>query len=140
MDWQRDAKYYQFWTLADPQGRFVIPNIRPGSYTLHAFADGVLGEFELTDVRVAAVENKNLGSLRWTPKRFGKTLWEIGVPDRSAREFRHGDHYWQWGLYFQYPKEFPNDVHFILGQSDWRRDWNYVQPPRLVEATAPVGG
>ena len=138
VDWQRDAKFYQFWARADAQGRFTIPNVRPGPYTLHAIADGVLGEFTLTNLTVAAGEKKSLGELAWTPLRYGRTVWEIGVPDRTAREFRHGDHYWQWGLYFDYPKEFPNDVNFVIGRSDWRRDWNYVQPPRIESRDVPV--
>jgi len=131
IDWQRDSKFYQYWTRADAQGRFSIRHIRPGSYTLHAFADGVLGEFTRTNLAVGSGENKSLGRLEWTPVRFGRTVWEIGVPDRSAREFRHGNNYWHWGLYYDYPKEFPNDVNFIVGISDWSRDWNYVQPPRI---------
>jgi rhamnogalacturonan endolyase len=138
IDWQRDAKYYQFWARAEPGGRFVIPHIRPGAYTLHAIADGVLGEFNLTNLSVTDGQQKSLGRLEWAPQRFGRTVWEIGVPDRTAREFRHGDHYWQWGLYFDYPKEFPNDVNFIVGRSDWRRDWNYVQPPRIETRDVPV--
>jgi rhamnogalacturonan endolyase len=130
VDWQRDSKHYQFWARADDHGRFTIRNIRPGSYTLHAFADGVLGEFRLANVRVAAGKTKDLGRRVWQPVRHGRQLWEIGVPNRSAEEFRHGDDYWHWGLYYQYPKEFPNDVHFAIGKSDWRRDWNYCQPPR----------
>ncbi|HWX19119.1 MAG TPA: polysaccharide lyase family protein [Candidatus Binatia bacterium] len=140
VDWQRDAKFYQFWARADALGRFAIPNVRPGTYTLHAIADGVLGEFTLTNITVSPGEAKSLGTLTWTPLRFGRTLWEIGVPDRTAREFRHGDHYWQWGLYFDYPKEFPQDVNFIIGKSDWRRDWNYVQPPHLETRNVPVVG
>ncbi len=138
VDWQRDTKFYQFWTRADVEGNFSIRNIRPGSYTLHAFGDGVLGEFSLTNVTVSAGENITLSNLVWQPDRFGRTLWEIGVPDRTAREFRHGDHFWQWGLYYQYPQEFPNDVNFIIGQSDWRRDWNYAQPPRISGKDHPV--
>ncbi len=34
VDWQRDSKYYQFWTRAGVDGTFAIPNIRPGNYTL----------------------------------------------------------------------------------------------------------
>ena len=45
IDWQRDGKYYQFWVRGDSNGKFSIKNIRPGTYTLHAFADGVLGEY-----------------------------------------------------------------------------------------------
>ena len=140
VDWQRDAKYYQFWTRADAVGRFTIRNVRPGAYTLHAIADGVLGEFALTNVSVAPGMTRTLGELYWQPPRFGRTVWQIGVPDRTAREFRHGDHYWQWGLYFQYPKEFPNDLNFVIGKSDWRRDWNYVQPPRIESQDVPISG
>ena len=140
VDWQRDAKFYQFWTRADGQGRFTIPNVRAGNYTLHAIADGVLGEFTLTNVVVAAGAAKSLGELTWEPKYFGRPLWQIGVANRAATEFRHGDDYWHWGLYFDYPKEFPNDVNFVIGQSDWRKDWNYVQPPRIGSRDVDVVG
>ena len=130
VDWQQDAKFYQFWTRGDQQGHFTIPNIRPGTYTLHAIADGVLGEFAKTDITVEPGKSLDLGRLEWTPVRFGKQIWEIGVPNRSAEEFRHGDHYWQWGLYNLYPTEFPNDVNFTVGKSDYHTDWNYAQLPR----------
>jgi rhamnogalacturonan endolyase len=130
VDWQRDAKFYQFWSRADAHGNFHIPNVRPGKYTLHAIADGVLGEYIRTDIVIAAGRSLALGALAWQPVRYGKQVWEIGVPNRSAEEFRHGDHYWEWGLYLKYPGEFPNDVHFMIGKSDFRSDWNYCQPPR----------
>ena len=132
VDWQRDAKFYQFWTHADSGGRFSIPNVRPGNYTLRAVADGIIGEFAFTNVSVANGQLNQLGVLDWQPVRYGRTLWQIGTPDRTAREFRHGDHYWQWGLYFQYSQEFPKDVNYIIGRSSPRKDWNYVQPPRLL--------
>lgn len=133
VDWQMDAKYYQFWAQGDAQGRFVIPNVRPGTYTLHAIADNVLGEFAQADVTVAPGRPLDLGRLTWMPVRFGRQLWDIGVPDRTAAEFRHGDHYWQWGLYLQYPKDFPNDVHYVIGKSSPRTDWNYAQVPRVPD-------
>lgn len=131
VDWQRDSKHYQFWTRADSRGNFTLPNVRPGSYVLYAFADGVLGQFTGPDVTIPSGKTISLGTLTWKPLRYGRTLWEIGIPDRSAAEFRHGDHYWQWGLYYEYPREFPHDVDFTIGQSEWRRDWNYCQPPRI---------
>lgn len=139
VDWQRDARYYQYWARADSRGRFQIRHVAPGTYTLRAITDGVLGEFSLTNVTVAGRE-RSLGELTWIPRRFGRTVWEIGVPDRTAREFRNGDRYWHWGLYFNYPKEFPRDVNFVVGQSDWRRDWNYVQPPRIETQDVPMAG
>jgi rhamnogalacturonan endolyase len=128
VDWQLDAKYYQFWTRATGD-RFTIPKVRPGSYTLHAIADGVLGEFAKTEIKVEPGQTIDLGRLEWTPVRHGRQLWEVGVPNRSAEEFRHGDRYWQWGLYNLYDKEFPNDVNFVIGKSDPRTDWNYAQVP-----------
>ncbi len=131
VDWQRDSKHYQFWARGDDEGRFTIRNVRPGTYTLYAIADGVQGEFRQDNVAVAAGEKNDLGRLTWRPVRYGRQLWEIGTPNRSAEEFRHGDDYWHWGLYDQYPKEFPDDVRFVVGKSDPRRDWNYCQPPRV---------
>jgi rhamnogalacturonan endolyase len=131
IDWQLDAKSYQFWVRADEHGSFRISNVRPGSYTLYAIADGVLGEFSKPQVEVTAGKATDLGNLTWSPMRYGKQLWEIGVPNRSAEEFRHGDDYWHWGLYQLYPKEFPDDVNFVIGKSDWRKDWNFCQPPRV---------
>jgi rhamnogalacturonan endolyase len=128
VDWQNDAKYYQFW-VRSRNGQFTIPKVRPGMYTLHAIADGVLGEFALPDVKVEAGKTVNVGRLEWTPVRHGRQIWEIGTPDRTGQEFRHGDHYWQWGLYNQYDKDFPKDVNFVVGKSDARADWNYAQVP-----------
>ena len=131
VDWQLDAKSYQFWVRADEHGSFRIPNVRPGSYVLYAFADGVLGEFRHPHVEVVADKTTDVGPLEWKPVRYGKQLWEIGIPNRSAEEFRHGDDYWHWGLYQLYSKEFPSDVNFVIGKSDWHKDWNYCQPPRV---------
>lgn len=130
VDWQLDAKHYEFWTRGDEQGHFTIPAVRPGKYTLHAIATGVLGELTRTDVQIDAGKTVDLGRLEWKPVRFGKQLWDVGIPDRTAAEFLHGNHYWQWGLYNEYPKDFPNDVHFVIGQSDFHKDWNYCQCPR----------
>lgn len=127
--WQLDAKHYQFWTQADADGHFQIPHVRPGAYTLHAIADGVLGEFALTTVLVEAGKQLELGGLTWRPVRHGRQLWDIGIPNRNASEFFKGDDYFHWGWYLQYPKLFPNDVHYVIGQSDYRRDWFFEQVP-----------
>ncbi len=140
VDWQTDAKHYEFWVRGDAQGRFTIPNVRPGAYTLHAIADGVLGEYMKADVTVAAGQTLDLGRLTWTPVRHGRQLWDIGVPDRTAREYLHGDKGRQWGLYLQYPKDFPSDVHYVIGKSDYHKDWNYAQVPRAQDATGSGNG
>ena len=128
--WQEDAKHYEFWVHADDQGHFSIPNVRPGTYTLHAIADGVLGDFSQDNVTVEPGKALDLGTVKWQPLRYGKQVWDIGIPNRKASEFLHGDHYWKWGLYNEYPKDFPDDVNFVIGKSDYHKDWNYAQCPR----------
>lgn len=130
VDWQRDAKFYQVWSQPDDTGRFALGNVRPGRHTLRAISEGIIGEFALAEVEVTAGSTNALGTLHWQPTRHGRTLWQIGIPDRTAREFRRGAEAWQWGTYFHYLRDFPNDVDFVVGQSDWRRDWFYTQPPR----------
>jgi rhamnogalacturonan endolyase len=130
VDWQLDAKHYEFWARGDDQGRFTIPSVRAGKYVLHAIATGVLAEYSRAEIQIEPGKSIDLGRLEWKPVRFGRQLWDIGIPDRTAGEFLHGDHYWQWGLYNQYPKDFPNDVNFVIGKSDFHKDWNYCQCPR----------
>lgn len=130
VDWQNDAKNYEFWVRGRDDGSFSIPDVRPGTYTLHAIADGVLGEFVLSNVTVKADGAVQLGTLTWRPVRYGRQLWEIGIPNRSAREFFKGSDYDHWGWYLQYPRLFPRDVNYIIGQSDFRKDWFFEQVPR----------
>ena len=129
-DWQQQALGYQAWTRADADGRFTLRAVRPGRYTLYAFTDGVLDEFHRAEIEVPAGGELALGDLAWTPVRHGRQLWQIGMPDRSAKEFRHGDDYRRWGLWLEYPKEFPRDVNFVVGESDPRVDWNFAQGTR----------
>jgi len=129
MTWQNDAKHYEFWTRGSSSGRFSIPNVRPGAYELHAVADGVLGEYSRADITVKAGGEVDLGKLVWVPVRYGKQLWQIGIPNRSASEFLRGDDHWHWGEYIEYAKLFPNDVNFTIGKSDFRKDWFIYQVP-----------
>jgi rhamnogalacturonan endolyase len=127
--WETDGKHYEYWTQADAAGNFTVKNARPGTYVLYAFNNGILGEFSRADVTVEAGKTRNLGTLNWTPVRYGRQLWDIGIPNRSAEEFLHGDHPWIWGNYNLYRQDFPNDVNFVIGKSNYATDWNYAQPP-----------
>jgi rhamnogalacturonan endolyase len=135
LEWQKQAKGYQFWVRADNKGQFRIPHVRPGRYTVYAFTDGVMDEYSKDDIVVEAGKTVDLGTIKWVPKRYGRELWQIGTPDRTAREFRHGDDYRKWGLWLEYPKDFPNDVNFTIGKSDPAKDWNYSQMTREVDGS-----
>ncbi len=129
--WEHDGNYYQFWTDGTEDGKFDITNVRPGTYTMHAFADGVLGEYAQTDIKVEAGKNLDLGKLDWKPVRYGKQLWEIGFPTRYADKFLKGDgaNYWLWGWCMRYSLLFPNDITYTIGKSDYRKDWFFEQVP-----------
>ncbi len=131
--WQRDGKFYQYWTRASGDGSFKIDGVRPGTYVLRAFADGVWGEFAKADVTVSAGGVVNLGEVRWSPEHAGRTIWQIGVPDRSAAEFKNGDRYWEWGNYLRFKEDFPKGVDYIIGKSDWKNDWHICQPLDLTK-------
>ncbi len=131
VDWAHDAKFYQFWNDGGEDGKFTITNVRPGTYTLHAFADGVLGEFSQANITVAAGQNLDLGKIEWKPVRYGKQVWEIGYPDRTGGKFYKGDgdNYWLWGWCIRYGELFPNDITYTIGKSDYHKDWFFEQVP-----------
>jgi rhamnogalacturonan endolyase len=131
--WQRDAKYYQFWKQAQDDGTFEIPNVHPGTYTLRAFADGVLGEFAQANVKIEAGKMLDLGKIQWTPVRHGRQLWDIGIANRNSREFLKGDDYYHDGMQAMYAELFPDDVHYVVGKSDFTRDIYYQHVPHLDE-------
>jgi rhamnogalacturonan endolyase len=92
-------------------------------------------------VTVTADTTNDLGTITWTPTRVGPTVFEIGYPDRTGAKFRHGEDYWVgdigpspndpmpiWSKFLEYPFDFPNGPDYIVGQSRWSTDWNFVQP------------
>jgi rhamnogalacturonan endolyase len=129
--WPHDGNYYQFWTEGSADGKFTIANVRPGTYTLHAFANGVLGEYAKADITVEAGKSVNLGKLDWQPVRYGKQIWEIGYPDRTGDKFfkGDGDNYWLWGWGLRYAGLFPNDITYTVGTSDYHKDWFFQEVP-----------
>jgi rhamnogalacturonan endolyase len=139
MTWQNDAKHYEFWVRGTADGKFTIPNVRAGTYELHAIADGVLGELTVANVKVGEGGNVDLGQVIWKPVRYGKQVWQIGIPNRSASEFLHGDDHWHWGEYIEYAKLFPHDVNYTVGKSDFHKDWFIYQVPHDEDANDPTG-
>jgi rhamnogalacturonan endolyase len=117
---------------------------------LYATAPGVVGEYRQDNMTVDSTGEIQLGTLDWAPRTFGEALWRIGVPDRSAAEFRRGNEFREWGVWFNYPKDFPNEVDFTIGKSREERDWNYAHMvywseeggwrPKLDVKTTPSEG
>jgi rhamnogalacturonan endolyase len=129
--WIHDARFYQFFNDGTEDGKFAITKVRPGSYTLHATADGVLGDFAQANITVEPGKTIDLGKLVWKPVRFGRQVWEIGSPDRAADEFLKGDgsNYWLWGWNLRYALLFPDGLTYTVGKSDPRKDWFFEEVP-----------
>ncbi|KAF5942713.1 hypothetical protein HYC85_020355 [Camellia sinensis] len=88
----------------------------------------------------------DMGDLVYEPPRAGPTLWEIGIPDRSAAEFyipepnpkyinklyvNHPDRFRQYGLWERYADLYPDeDLVYTIGVSDYRKDWFFAQVNR----------
>jgi rhamnogalacturonan endolyase len=87
---------YMFWSQADASGRFTVPEVVPGTYSVHVYATqgtivddttaGFGGEIVGT-VTVAAGAN-DVGTLTWSPPYHAKLLWSIGESDQRSGEFR----------------------------------------------------
>ncbi|OMO57563.1 hypothetical protein COLO4_35295 [Corchorus olitorius] len=147
--WQMESKNYQFWTKADENGFFSIRNIRPGDYNLYAWVPGFIGDFRHEVViTISSGCNIEIGDIIFKPPRDGPTLWEIGIPDRSAAEFyvpdpdpkhvnrlfiNHPDRFRQYGLWDRYTELYPDgDLVYTIGVSDYRRDWFFAHVVRKV--------
>ncbi len=126
--WQFESKHYQYWARADGDGNFTIPNVRPGTYTLYSFATGAVGEYSQSNLSVSAGATTDLGEVVWNTYHPGSRIaWEIGIPDRDSREFRHGSDYFEPFLFQQFAGEFCGALEYTVGVSNWSTDWNYAQ-------------
>ncbi|KAK9090224.1 hypothetical protein Sjap_023401 [Stephania japonica] len=146
--WQTEDKGYQFWTRADLNGSFSIDNVRTGIYDLYAWAPDFVGDYKSNKViTVTPGSNIDLGVIVFEPPRDGPTLWEIGIPDRSAAEFfvpapgpryvnplyLNQDRFRQYGLWERYSVLYPdNDLIYTINSSDYRKDWFFSHVPRRI--------
>ncbi|MBC7914727.1 MAG: T9SS type A sorting domain-containing protein [Pyrinomonadaceae bacterium] len=140
-DFQLWTKNYQFWVKTDASGNFSIPNVLPGTYNMYAFGSGSAGQMTKNAfLTVTAGTTTALGNVTWIPDRVAPTIWEIGIPDRTAKEFKHGTDWWvpgiypnpNWAKFMDYTSEFPNGITHTIGQSNWATDWNFVQQYNLI--------
>lgn len=130
-----DTTSLQYWAEIDESGAFSIPQVVEGTYRVTIYADGVFGWFIQDNVEVSKSSNEL--DFTWSEESAGKEIWRIGVPDKSAGEYRHGyapdtskplepeQYRIYWGAY-DYPEEFPDGVNFHVGESDEAKDLNYI--------------
>lgn len=148
--WQKDCKRYQFWTRTDDEGFFNITFVRVGTYDVFGWVNGYIGDFkrDAPSLNITIGKNVDLGDLVYNPPRDGPTLWEIGIPDRTAKEFyipdpkpeyvnklyvNHTDRFRQYGLWERYGELYPNDdMVYDVSKHDFKKDWFFAQVTRKI--------
>ncbi|CAN1131704.1 Rhamnogalacturonate lyase [Linum perenne] len=154
--WQFESKRYQFWTEVEKDGRFRINNVIAGQYNLYGFVPDFIGEYmydallEITPGRTIDV-----GDIVYEPPRNGSTLWEIGIPDRTAAEFfipdanphyinklyLHQEKYRQYGLWERYAELYPKeDLVYNVHTDDYKKDWFFAQVTRKKDDNVTYQG
>ncbi|KAI3832436.1 hypothetical protein MKX03_020670 [Papaver bracteatum] len=147
--WQTECKGYQFWTRAGPDGSFTIKNVHSGEYNLYAWVTGFIGDYKYGNL-IAVKEGESIeldDDLVYEPPRNGTTLWEIGIPDRTAAEFfipdvdpkyvnplyLKQDKFRQYGLWEQYSVKYPKtDLVYTVNSSTYQEDWFYAHVTRKL--------
>jgi rhamnogalacturonan endolyase len=118
---------YIFYSKADSSGAFSIPHVRPGTYSLYAFATGgsigdITDQFEKDNVKVEG-SHTDVGPLTWSPPHYSQLLWQIGSADRKVTEFKLGNLPRQYGL----NKKVAPTLTYTIGKSKPSDDWYYAQ-------------
>ncbi|KAK4356339.1 hypothetical protein RND71_025310 [Anisodus tanguticus] len=139
---------YQFWTKTDPHGNFIIKKVISGTYNLYATVPEIIGDYKYaSNIKVTPGSIIKLGILVYKTPRHGATIWEIGVPDRTAAEFfipnppsQYKVHKYQndteskfkqYGLWEQYGALYPKkDLVYNVATSQYSKDWFFAHVTR----------
>ena len=118
------GKQYIYWGLTDKDGNYSIDHVRPGTYTLYAYATTgeVTEEFSANNMVVSGSAT-TLNTVNWNPAKYQNMLFRIGENDRMSTGFHYSDTLRQYGLY-NLP---PANLNYIVGTSIPEKDWYYAQ-------------
>jgi rhamnogalacturonan endolyase len=113
-----------FYAKADASGRFSLPNVRPGSYALYAYATqgAITAQLEKDNIDVKG-PTLDLGSVAWAQPQNRKLLWQIGQSDRTSGEFKFGNELRN----IKWIGMVPADLTYTIGASHERDDWYFAQ-------------
>jgi rhamnogalacturonan endolyase len=115
---------YIFFVHADATGRFTMPAVRPGTYTLYAWQDqGPICQSLAVDNVEIKGEKQDLGDVAWDPPYHPTLLFQIGKPDRMAGEYKLGNGPREYDLI----RKVPQSVDFVVGKSKEAADWYFAQ-------------
>jgi rhamnogalacturonan endolyase len=109
---------------ADANGKFTLPAVRPGSYTLYAWqTQGPITQSFAKDGIEVKGDTLDLGAVEWDAPHHPNLLFQVGQADRMAGEFKLGNA----PRSNQNTNQVPSDLTFTVGQSKEATDWFYAQ-------------
>jgi rhamnogalacturonan endolyase len=134
---------FMYYVKADADGKFVIPAVRPNTYSLYAWStEGpITAEFEKDNIAVNGA-TMDLGAVEWDAPQHAQFLFQIGKPDHLSGEFKLGDSTRSKTRI----EEVPAALTYTVGKSKDNQDWYFAQPPGNwdvvfnVERVPPAGG
>jgi rhamnogalacturonan endolyase len=115
---------YIFYVKADATGKFTLPAVRPGIYTLYAWQTQgpVTQSFARDGVEVKG-DTLDLGAVEWDAPYHPNLIFQVGQADRMAGEFKFGSA----PRTNQWTSQIPSDLTFTVGRSKAADDWFYTQ-------------
>jgi rhamnogalacturonan endolyase len=124
---------YIYYVKADAAGRFRLPAVRPGTYTLYAWQTqgSVTQSFARDGVEVKG-DTVDLERVEWDAPYHPRLLFQIGQPDRMAGEFKFGSA----PRSNQWIDQIPDNLTFTVGQSQESEDWYYAQHAPAAPASS----
>ncbi len=115
---------YLYYVKADATGRFTLPAVRPGTYTLYAWqTQGPVTQSFARDEVVVKGDALDLGAVEWDAPYHPHLIFQVGQADRMAGEFKFGTA----PRTNQRVAQIPTDLSFTIGQSKAADDWYYAQ-------------
>jgi rhamnogalacturonan endolyase len=115
---------YIFYVKADAAGKFTLPAVRPGTYTLYAWqTQGPITQSFAKDGIEVKGDTLDLGAVEWDAPYHPNLVFQVGRADRMAGEFKFGSA----PRTNQWVNQIPSDLAFTVGQSKEASDWFYAQ-------------
>jgi len=115
---------YIFYVKADADGKFTLPTVRPGTYSLYAWqTQGPITQSFVQDGIEVKGDKLDLGKIQWDAPYHPNFIWQIGQADRLAGEFKLGNGPRAAMLLHQVP----SDLTFTIGKSKEANDWYFAQ-------------
>ncbi len=113
-----------YYVKADAEGKFTLPAVRPGTYTLYAWeTQGAVTQSFAQDNVVVSGDTLDLGKIVWDAPYHPNLVMQIGKADRMAGEFKFGN----GPRSATWLQEVPANLTYTVGQSDPLKDWYYAQ-------------